>query len=74
METVKTLLTIDFDMFVPEKPEWDIGHNESRIYLKMLWGTRVYLMDLMKTDGNEVVFLGLAGETGKSQEYAVFRV
>ena len=53
---MKTLLTVDFDMFVPEDPALDMGHKESLIYLKMLWETRIGLIDKMKTDGNEVGF------------------
>lgn len=53
---MKTLLTVDFDFFVPEKPEWDMGHQESLIFLKMLWTSRIGLMDKMKTDGNESGF------------------
>ena len=53
---MKTLLTVDWDFFCEEKPEWDIGHQESLLFLKMLWGTRIGLMDQMKTDGNEVDF------------------
>ena len=47
--------------FVPELPEWDIGHRESLLYLKMLWGTRIWLMDKMKTDGNEKTFWAWLG-------------
>ena len=53
---MKTLLTVDFDFFVPEKPEWDFGHRESLLFLNMLWGTRMGYLDLMKTDGNEKDF------------------
>lgn len=53
---MKTLLTVDFDFFVPEKPEWDFGHQESLIFLNMIWSTRSGLMNVMKTDGNEVGF------------------
>lgn len=53
---MKTLITIDFDFFVPEDPMWDIGHRESLLYLKMLWGTRMSLLDKMKTNGKEHTF------------------
>lgn len=53
---MKTLVSIDFDMFVPEKPEWDFGHRESLMYLKMLWATRVGLINEMKTTGSEIEF------------------
>jgi hypothetical protein len=50
---MKTLLTVDFDFFVPEKPEWDFGHQESLLFLKMLWTSRMGMLDKMRTDGNE---------------------
>jgi hypothetical protein len=53
---VKTLITIDFDFYVPERPEWDLGHSESLLFLKMLWASRAGLIDEMKTDGNEKTF------------------
>lgn len=53
---MKTLITIDFDFYMPENPEWDIGHQESLVFLKMVWGTRIGLMDKMKTDGSERIF------------------
>lgn len=53
---MKTLLTVDFDFFVPERPEWDFGHQESLLYLNVLWGSRFGYIDDMKTDGNEVGF------------------
>jgi hypothetical protein len=55
-EVIKTLVSIDFDFFVPELPEWDFGHRESLMFLKMLWASRVSLINKMKTDGNEVGF------------------
>lgn len=53
---MKTLITIDWDFFCPEKPEWDLGHQESLMFLKMLWGGRIGLLNEMKTDGNELIF------------------
>lgn len=41
---------------MPEKPEWDLGHQESLLYLEFMWATRGHLIDQMKTDGNEKVF------------------
>jgi hypothetical protein len=46
-----TVLSIDWDFFIPEDPVWDIGHNESLMYLKMLWMHRIYLKDKIKTNG-----------------------
>lgn len=50
---MRTLLTVDFDFFVPEDPMWDIGHRESKLFLTILWGTRGNLIDKMKTTGEE---------------------
>ena len=52
----KTLLTVDWDYFVPEEFTWDIGHRESIIFLDMLWHTRGRLIDEMKTSGEQVGF------------------
>lgn len=53
---MKTLITIDWDYFVPEKVEWDLGHRENLLFLRMMWGTRGSLLDQMKTSGAEVGF------------------
>jgi len=54
---MNTLFTIDWDFFVPEKIiEWDLGHKESEIYLKMLWTFRAHLMSEMKLTGLEKDF------------------
>jgi len=53
---VKTLLTIDFDFFVPEDPMWDLGHNESPFFMQHIWYVRSQLMDAMKTNGEEKGF------------------
>jgi len=50
-----TLLTIDWDYFVPEKLEWDMQHSESLLYLKHLWPNRgPYFKDIIKTNGEEI--------------------
>lgn len=41
-------LTVDWDYFVPEKYEWDIGHAETAIHMSLLWQTRFYLFDKIK--------------------------
>lgn len=43
-----TGITIDWDFFVPEDPQWDIQHAESLMYLNMLWEARLGLVDLIK--------------------------
>lgn len=43
-----TGITIDWDFFVPEDPQWDIQHAESLMYLQMLWEARCGLVDLIK--------------------------
>jgi hypothetical protein len=53
---MKTLITIDFDFFMPEDPALDIGHQESLAFLKMLWASRIGLMDKLSLDGKELVF------------------
>jgi hypothetical protein len=61
---VKTLLTVDWDTFVPEKVEWDFSHQESLIFLNLLWKTRIGLKDQITTSGKEDGFWGRAGVVG----------
>lgn len=56
MKKAITLLSVDWDYFVPEKPEWDMGHNESLIYLQMLWTTRLRYLKEMQANGEQVGF------------------
>jgi len=37
----RTMLTVDWDFFVPEKAEWDWGHKEQPIFLSAIWALRV---------------------------------
>jgi hypothetical protein len=53
---MNTLLTVDFDFFIPEKPEWDLGHREAEMFLKMLWTFRGRYMKEMQTNGKELTF------------------
>lgn len=53
---MKTLISIDWDFFVPEDPAWDMGHQENLLFLKMLWSTRGHLIDKMLTTGEEKKF------------------
>lgn len=53
---MKTILTIDFDFFVPEDPLWDLGHNESIFFINHIWQIRANLMDVLKTNGAEKDF------------------
>lgn len=53
---MRTLVTIDWDFFVPERLEWDMGHSETLLFLKMLWHSRYRYRDEMVTDGNERTF------------------
>lgn len=62
---VKTLLTVDWDYFVPERPEWDLGHSESLAFLDMMWRTRYGLLDKITTSGAEKGFWKAAGAVGK---------
>lgn len=50
------LLSIDWDFMVPERGEWDIGHQESPLFLDMLWAHRYHLRDKMLTSGDEADF------------------
>jgi len=56
---MKTLLSVDFDYWVPEKPEYDFGHSESLMFLKMLWMTRIMYHEAIKTTGQENNFWDL---------------
>jgi hypothetical protein len=53
---MKTLVTIDWDFYVPEKPEWDWGHQESLLFLDIVWRSRLGLYEAVKTSGTEVGF------------------
>ena len=46
-----TLISVDWDFFIPEKQNWDLGHRESLLYLKILWMHRLYLKNEMKVNG-----------------------
>jgi len=56
MKSKGTILTVDWDFFVPENPLWDMGHNESLLFLKVLWAMRMHLANDMKTNGHESGF------------------
>ena len=58
---MKTLLSIDWDFFVPEKVEWDFGHQETLFHLNFLWTTRLAYFDQMKTTGAENSFWDKTG-------------
>lgn len=46
----RTLLTVDWDAFIPEPLEADMGHKENMLFREMMWqtGTRGWLKDVMK--------------------------
>lgn len=50
------ILSIDWDWFIPTVDAFDLGHHESEFFLNALWHTRGYLIDQMKTSGQEVDF------------------
>lgn len=52
----RTVISIDWDFFVPEKMEWDLGHAENLMFLNMVWMTRSHLLHQMTTDGIEKDF------------------
>jgi hypothetical protein len=45
---MKVDLTIDFDFFIREDPDWDFGHAESMFFLTTLWNLRYADHDLQK--------------------------
>jgi len=53
---MRTIISIDWDFFVPEDVRWDFGHAENLLFLNMVWMTRSQLMDEMTTDGEEQGF------------------
>jgi len=53
---MKTLLSIDWDFFVPEDAKFDLGHSESLFFLDFIWQTRVNLIDKLQTNGEEIEF------------------
>lgn len=54
---MSTLLTVDWDFFVPEDPRWDIGHKENALFLNAAWVARVAaLHNIMRTTGEEKTF------------------
>lgn len=50
---MKTLLTVDWDYFVPIRPEWDLSHREAGFFLKPIWAFRIGLYDHISTTGSE---------------------
>ena len=53
---MKTLLTVDWDFFVPIDPMLDLAHREASIFLNMLWQARLGLREQIKTNGTEKGF------------------
>ena len=58
---MKTLLTVDWDFFVPVNPMLDLAHREAPIFLNMLWKARSGLRSIIKTNGTEKDFWGRLG-------------
>ena len=50
------ILSVDWDFFIPTVDAFDLGHHESEFFLSALWHTRGYLIDQMKTSGQEDTF------------------
>lgn len=60
MKYRKTLLTIDWDYFVPEKPRWNLFHAEEDFFIHDIWNLHAVIKDLhniMKTNGKEKTFV-----------------
>lgn len=53
-----TILSVDWDFFVPMDPLWDLGHREAEFFLNGIWLTRGYLIPKMKSSGFEDQFWG----------------
>lgn len=43
-------ITVDWDYFLPIKPEWDLSTQENGLFLDFIWITRVEVKPLMKLD------------------------
>ena len=52
----RTFVSIDWDYFIPERLEWDMGHQETSFHLNQLWSMRSHLFKVMRTTGQEVGF------------------
>jgi hypothetical protein len=66
---LKTLVTVDWDFFVPENPNWDMGHEENLLFLNFMWKTRAGLFDMIKTTGLEKGFWERTGLKAKAGDY-----
>lgn len=51
-----TLLTIDWDVFLPEFAGLDLGHKEAELFLTFLWLTRYHHRDHLTLNGEQVLF------------------
>lgn len=40
MKTDSVLLTVDWDYFIREEPEWDLGHRENPFFSEFIWVAR----------------------------------
>jgi len=66
---MKTLISVDFDYFCPEDPDWDLGHQENGLHLSMIWKTRGFLESKMRCDGRQVGFWDRIGVAGFPKVY-----
>ena len=58
---MKTLLTVDWDFFVPIDPMYDLAHQEAPIFLNLLWQARQGLRNFIKTNGIQEGFWNRLG-------------
>jgi len=49
-------ISVDWDYFVPEEIEWDLGHCETPFHLSHVWMLRAALESKMRTSGEEAGF------------------
>jgi hypothetical protein len=52
----RTLVSIDFDAFVPEDPMWDFGHMDTPFMSETIWMHRYGMKDTIRTTGYERMF------------------
>ena len=58
---MKTLLTVDWDFFVPIDPMYDLSHREAPIFLNAIWKARIGLKNGIKTNGTQEGFWNRLG-------------
>lgn len=65
------MLSIDWDYFVPEKPEWDFAHAENPFHILFIWSLRMGVISEFKTTGEEETFWESTGLKDKISKVIV---